>query len=126
MIDDRQLTPSSRRARMPMWDTESNAYGWRQYLGDRFGTADVPVYAAPARATDLSGLPPTFVSLGSVDGLHDEGVEYANRIEQAGVPTALHVYPGAPHGFQLFAGTRLADRANRDLDDWLRIVLELD
>ncbi len=126
MLDDRQVTASSRRPGMPMWSTEANTYGWQRYLGDRYGAADVPGYAAAARALDVSGLPPTFVSLGTVDGLRDEGIEYARRLTHADVPTELHLYSGAPHGFQMFAGTTLADRANRDLDEWLRGVLGLD
>lgn len=123
MLDDRQVTPSSRRSGMPVWSAEANAYAWQRYLGDRYGAADLPSDAAAARAADLAGLPPTFVSLGAVDGLRDEGLEYARRLVDAAVPTELHLYAGAPHGFQLFAGTALADRANRDLDEWLRAVL---
>ncbi len=126
MLDDRQVTTSSGHAGMPLWSAEANAYGWQRYLGDRYGAADVPGYAAAARALDVSGLPPTFVSLGAVDGLRDEGLEYALRLIQADVPTELHLYSGAPHGFQIFAGTTLADRANRDLDEWLLGVLGLD
>jgi acetyl esterase/lipase len=122
MIDDRQITPSSRQDGMPMWSRDANTYGWQRYLGDRYGTADVPAYAAAARATDLMGLPPTFVSVGTVDGLRDEGIEYAVRLNRADVPTELHVYAGAPHGFQMFAGTTLAERANRDLDEWLEAI----
>ena len=58
MLDDRQVTPSSRQAGLPVWSRESNGFGWRSYLGDLYGRADVPYTAAPARAEDLSGLPP--------------------------------------------------------------------
>ena len=61
MLDDRGITPSSQWD-VPIWGPERNRFGWRSYLGDRFGTDDVPVYAAPARATDLAGLPPTSIS----------------------------------------------------------------
>jgi acetyl esterase/lipase len=96
------------------------------------GGADVggglPTSAANAVCTPRprSNAKCPFVSLAAVDGLRDEGVEYASRLNQADVPTELHLYSGAPHGFQMFAGTTLADRANRDLDEWLRAVLELD
>jgi acetyl esterase/lipase len=79
----------------------------------------VPAHAAPARARDLVGLPPTFISVGALDGFRDEDVEFATRLNQAGVPTDLHVHAGAPHGFHMFAGTTLADRANDHLDQWL-------
>jgi acetyl esterase/lipase len=124
MIDDRQTTPSRQWPGLPMWSRESNDYGWRNYLGDLYGTDDVPAYAAPSRATDLSGLPPAYVSVGALDGFLDEDVSFAARLNGVGVPTELHVYPHAPHGFQLFSGSVLADRANRHMDEWLRAQLD--
>lgn len=59
---------------------------------------DVSPYAAPARATDLSGLPPAYLSVCEFDPLRDEGIAYAQRLVQDGVPTELHLYPGAFHG----------------------------
>ena len=103
MLDDRQITPSSRQDGLPVWSRDSNTFGWKAYLGDLYGRDDVPATAAPARATDLSGLPPAFVSVGAVDGFRDEDVDYALRLNQAGVPTELHVYPGACHGFNVIA-----------------------
>lgn len=119
MIDDRQVTPSSRLDGLPVWSRESNTFGWRSYLGDLYGTDDVPYTAAAARATDLSGLPPAYVSVGSVDGFRDEDIDYALRLNQAGVPCELHVYPGAPHGYQIAVGSELARRSARDTADWV-------
>jgi triacylglycerol lipase len=119
MIDDRQTTASSRLDNLAIWSRESNAFGWRSYLGDRYGTDDVPPYAAAARATDLAGLPPALVNVGGADGFRDEDITYAMRLSQAGVPTELHVYPGAPHGVQLFAATEQARRWNRHEGEWL-------
>ncbi|HEX7095319.1 MAG TPA: alpha/beta hydrolase fold domain-containing protein, partial [Acidimicrobiales bacterium] len=118
-IDDRQITPSSRLDGLPVWSRESNEFGWRSYLGDLYGTDDVPAYAAPARATDLSGLPPAFVSVGTVDGFRDEDIEYAMRLNQAGVPTELHVYPGAPHGYQIAPTAAVSRQSARDIEEWL-------
>ena len=123
MLDDRASTPSMRRDDLLVWDRESNAFGWRSYLGARYGTDDVPPYAAPARATDLTGLPPTFVAVGAIDGFRDEDVDYAMRLCRAGVPTELHVYPGAPHGFQLVRAAAVSQRALRTEDEWLRAQL---
>jgi len=120
MIDDRQQTVSSRANGLAVWSKESNTFGWRAYLGSLYGTNDVPTHAAPARETDLRGLPPAFVSVGTVDGFHDEDVDYAVRLNHAGVPTELHVYPGAPHGYQMALESGLAKRAWRDKSDWLR------
>jgi len=121
MLDDRQVTPSSRQDGLPVWSRSSNAFGWRSYLGDLYGRDDVPPTAAPARATDLRGLPPAFVSVGAVDGFRDEDVDYALRLNDAGVSAELHVYPGACHGFVHIApDAPVAQRCKRDLEDWLR------
>lgn len=119
MLDDRQITPSSQGEGLAIWPRESNTFGWQSYLGDLYGTDDVPIYAAPARATDLSGLPPAFVCVGNVDGFRDEDIDYAMRLNQAGVPTELHVHPGAPHGAELFAHTATAKRYSRTMRDWV-------
>jgi acetyl esterase/lipase len=103
MLDDRQTTPSSRMNGTAVWGRAANALGWRAYLGPEAGGADVPGYAAPARAADLAGLPPAFVAVGTADLFRDESIAYASRLLEAGVPTELHVYPGAPHGFELIA-----------------------
>ena len=67
----------------------------------------------------MAGLPPTLVVVGSVDGFRDEDIEYATRLNQAGVPTELHVYPGAPHGFSVFADRPVAQQAALDASRWL-------
>jgi acetyl esterase/lipase len=119
MLDDRGLTVSSQLEGLPIWSRESNAFGWRSYLGERHGTDDVPVDAAPARATELSGLPPTFIGVGTADCLRDESIDFAARLCRAAVPTELHVYAGAVHGFDMFANTAVAQTAARDSADWL-------
>jgi acetyl esterase/lipase len=123
MIDDTGSNPSIQHDGLPVWTREANTFGWRSYLGDLYGTDDVPYTAAPARAKDLSGLPPAFVSVGSVDGFHDEDVTYALRLNQAGVPTELHVYPGAGHAYQAAIGSRIARQSARDQLEWLKVQL---
>jgi acetyl esterase/lipase len=123
MIDDRGTNPSIQHDGLPVWTRESNVFGWQSYLGDLYGTDDVPYTAAAARAEDLSGLPPAFVSVGSVDGFHDEDVTYALRLNQAGVPTELHVYPGAGHAYQAAVGSRIALQSARDQLEWLKVQL---
>jgi acetyl esterase/lipase len=119
MLDDRQETASS-GWEVPVWNPAANTFGWQSYLGDLYGSPDVPATAVPARATDLSGLPPAMVTVGSVDGFCDEDILYAMRLNEAGVATELHVYPGAPHGFDgMMPGTRLARQCRRDMVDWL-------
>jgi acetyl esterase/lipase len=104
MIDDRNVTPASHAITDPrVWNRESNRLGWKAYLGRDGGGADVSPYAAASRATDLKNLPPAYIPVGALDLFVDENIEYAQRLVQAGVPTELHVYPGAFHGFDLFA-----------------------
>jgi triacylglycerol lipase len=125
MIDDRQITPSS-RAQTPIWNPAANEFGWRSYLGELYGSEAIPPYAAASRSTDLGGLPPGYVMVGTADGFHDEDVDYALRLNQAGVPTELHVYAGAPHGFaSLMAGAPVAQRALQAIDDWLARRLDV-
>jgi acetyl esterase/lipase len=128
MLDDRAQTPSSQAfSGIPTWSREHNANGWRALLGERYQTDAVDAYAAPARATDLTGLPPTLIQVGELDTFRDEDIDYANRLLHAGVSTELHVYPGAYHGWDLFNPTAtstaavLAER-NQALRRALRLV----
>ena len=100
MIDDRNETPSSYEIMgVGIWDREGNIEAWEWYLGGN--PADD--YAAPARAENLAGLPPTFIDVGELDLFRDEDIQFAARLIQAGVPTELHVYPGAYHASEVFA-----------------------
>jgi acetyl esterase/lipase len=119
MLDDRMNTPSSLLDGLPLWSRESNAFGWRAYLGDRCGTDHVPSDAAPARAVELAGLPATFITVGTADCLRDEAIDFAARLCRADVLTELHVYAGAVHGFDMFADCAVVRCAARDGADWL-------
>lgn len=119
MLDDRQITRSS-QAGAPLWGPSANEFGWRSYLSGLGPQHDIPGYAAPARAADLAGLPATFITVGNLDGLLDENIDYARRLIAAGVPTDLHVFADAPHAFDsMLADTAVARRAARVLEDWL-------
>jgi acetyl esterase/lipase len=100
MIDDRNETASSHEITdIGIWDRAGNEQAWAWYLGGK--PADQ--YAAPARAEDLSGLPPSFIDVGTVDLFRDEDIAFAQRLMQAGVPTELHVHPGSYHAAETFA-----------------------
>jgi triacylglycerol lipase len=120
MLDDRQATSSIGATGLYVWGAESNEFGWRSYLGDLYGTGDVPPYAAAARAADLAGLPPSCVVVGSIDGFRDEDVDYALRLNQAGVPCELHVIAGLPHAYQMAPDAQAVRLATQCKDDWLR------
>jgi len=98
-LDDRLDTPSMRAfVDTPMWSRPAAEKSWEWYLGDLWGTDQVPAYASPARADDLTGLPPAYVSVMEFDPLRDEGLDYAVRMIRAGVPVELHHFPGTFHG----------------------------
>ncbi|HEY1652618.1 MAG TPA: alpha/beta hydrolase [Acidimicrobiales bacterium] len=119
MLDDRQGTPSLAAKGLYVWNAASNEFGWRSYLGDLYGSDDVPPYAAAARATDLAGLPPACIVVGSIDGFRDEDVDYARRLNQASVPCELHVIAGLPHAYQLAPDAQAVRLATHCKDDWL-------
>lgn len=125
MIDDRNDTPSAvQMAGLGVWDRTSNETGWTALLGEARGTDDVSPYAAPARATDLSGLPPAFIDVGSAETFRDEDVAYAGRIWQAGGQAELHVWPGGFHGFDMMAPhAALSKDAKEARSRWLRRLL---
>ncbi|HEY2178921.1 MAG TPA: alpha/beta hydrolase [Caulobacteraceae bacterium] len=115
MLDDRTCaTEPHPFAGEFVWNAASNRYGWTALIGAEAGSENVSPYAAPARAESLAGLPPTFISTGALDLFVDEDIDYARRLMRAGVPTELHVYPGAFHGFDFAAGTDIGGRSRRD------------
>jgi acetyl esterase/lipase len=125
MLDDRNDTPSSvQMAGLGIWDHTANETGWGALLGDARGGLGVSPYAAPARATDLAGLPPAFIDVGSAETFRDEDVAYATRIWQAGGQAELHVWSGGFHGFdQLAPQAAISQDARVARLDWLRRLL---
>jgi acetyl esterase/lipase len=125
MLDDRNETVSSYQIDgFGRWDRGSNETGWDAYLGDLRELGQVPAYAAPARASDLSGLPPTFIDAGSAEVFRDEDVAYASRIWAAGGVCELHVWPGGFHAFDMTApDARLSVAMIEARNDWLHRTL---
>jgi len=101
MLDDRTAStrPAPDHIGHILWNSGSNRFGWKSLLGMAPGSANPPAGSVPARVKDLSGLPPTFISVGALDLFVDEDVDYARRLIAAGVSTELLVVPGAYHGF---------------------------
>src|SRR5690606_16332465 len=108
-----------------IWHHANNRFGWTSLLGREPGADGVSPYAAPARAEDLAGLPPTFISVGALDLFIEANMEYARRLIRAGVPTELHVYAGAIHGFTLLQASKVAAAHGRDLGEALRRMFGL-
>lgn len=122
MLDDRNDTLSSHQmAGRGIWDRVANDTGWTALLGNERGSDTVSPYAAPARATDLSRLPPAFIDVGSAETFRDEDIDYASRIWAAGGEAELHVWPGGFHGYYVFAPkARISVETREARIRWLR------
>lgn len=98
MLDHRSVDSDHPHVGHFGWTRDHNRFGWASMLG---GAAQEPVspYVSPARANDLSGLPPTFIHIGAIDLFLEESIDYARRLTRAGVSMELHVWPGAYHAF---------------------------
>ncbi|KAL9533788.1 Carboxylesterase NlhH [Sphaerulina musiva] len=111
MLDDRTNHDSNESTlrdidAVATWKLDDNATGWEALLGDQAGSSDtqaVSEYAAPARAEDLSGLPPTYIDCGQLDIFIREDTKFASRLMDARVPTEFHTYPGMPHAYMIYA-----------------------
>jgi triacylglycerol lipase len=125
MIDDRTAIRKDLHPRVGefVWTQEHNYFGWRSLLGREPGSDDVSPYAAASRATDVSGLPPTYISVGGLDLFLEENMAYADRLSRAGVPVEFHMYPRAYHGFYRAINARVTEQAERDNREALRRFL---
>jgi acetyl esterase len=119
-LDDRLETHSMTvYTDTPVWNRPNAILSWKYYLAG----AEPTQYAAPARARELSGLPPTYVDVCEFDSLRDEGIGYAQRLVQAGVPVELHLYPGTFHGSSRVADAAVSRRMSADSIDGIRRLL---
>ncbi|MEW2290931.1 alpha/beta hydrolase [Streptomyces sp. NPDC047841] len=118
MLDDRMQTSSSQMLDGDgPWDRNDNLFGWTALLGERRGGPGVSPYAAPARATDLTGLPRTYLSVGTADIFRDETVAYAQRLSEAGILVDLHLWGGGFHGYDLVVPDAPISRATSNARD---------
>ncbi|MHC5260352.1 flavin-containing monooxygenase [Streptomyces sp. UC4497] len=116
MLDDRtsSTVDAHPHAGEFIWTPADNRFGWTSLLGREPGGPDVSPYAAAARAESVAGLPPTYLSVGALDLFLEEDVAYATRLVRAGVPTELHVYPGAFHAYDMVPDARVTQAYFRD------------
>ena len=121
MLDDRTVTDDNPNPVTGefVWTREYNRFGWASLLGCEPGSEEVSPYAAPARATDLTNLPPTWLGVGTLDLFLDENVEYAQRLIRAGVEVEMNIWPGAYHGFNSDPVARVALRAREQRQAWI-------
>lgn len=121
MINDRNNTPSNIEIQENLvWNHELNEGAWNMYLAGENGKENVPIYAAPARATDLTNLPPAYIAIGQLDPFRDETLTYVTKLCQAGVDVEFHLYPGAFHGFENVAPN--ADVSIRTTTEYVQAV----
>jgi acetyl esterase len=119
-LDDRQETWSARQFTDTPWMNRGKmTASWRHYLG----SAPASPYAAPARAADLSGLPPAYIATAELDPNRDEAITYAQRLLQAGVPVELHQWPGTFHGSHAILSAEVSQRQIAELTAALRRAL---
>lgn len=123
MLDDRTTVVDESIAPFLTWTYDDNITGWGALLGRAAGGETVSSYAAPARATDLTGLPPAYVDVGELDIFRDEDVAYAGRLAATGTSVELHVHPGCPHAYEAFAPD--AGVSRRTLADRVRVIAAL-
>jgi acetyl esterase/lipase len=126
-LDDRLTSPSmSEFTDTPLWSRPQAVISWDCYLGPgRVGSDDISIYAAPARATDLTGLPPAYVSVMHFDPLRDEGIAYALALLAAEVSVELHLFPGTFHGSALIQHAAISQREQAETTAVLRQALAL-
>ena len=107
------------------WGTKRNHKGWRKYLGDLYGTADVPAYASPARATDYAGLPPCYTYVLDGEPFYEETLAFVRNLQAAGVDARVDVFPGNTHAFDiLFPWQERSKQAKRRLcEEYERIIM---
>lgn len=121
MIDDTNVAQAGPGVPdAPVWTRANNRIGWRAYLQQEPGSAGVSPYAAASRAEDVSGLPPTYIGVGTPDLFRDEDIAYAHRLMAADVPTELHVYTDGFHGFDSFVPE--SDAAQRFTAEYTRLL----
>ena len=125
MLDDRDITISSQQyAHDGLWCGTTNRMAWDHVLGEDRGGPAVSELVAPARATDLVGLPPTFVDAGECEVFRDEAVAFASQLWKCGVSAELHVWPGGYHGFDFHSPTTPTSRAAKSVKvSWVRRIL---
>ena len=125
MLDDRTAVATNPHPYTGefVWTPETNYFGWSSLLGQAPGGEGVSPYASAARAERLEGLPPAYISLGSLDLFLDEDLEYARRLTRAGVPTELHMYPGAYHGYLAVPDAWMSQAELRNVREALRRAL---
>ena len=94
-------TESSRDNHGRIWNTRRNHLGWRLYLRSDPKSAEVSPYAAPARQTDYTGLPPCYTFVGDGEPFYRETLDYVEHLHTAGIEADADVYHTNIHAFDM-------------------------
>ena len=124
MLDDRNIKEDVHLQPFAIWSHVDNETAWNCVLGARRGKDGVSPKDAPARMTDASGLPPMYIETGELDFFRDEDVEYAAKFSKAGISIEMHIHPGCPHAFEVFAQD--SSVAHRALADRVRVIQSIE
>ena len=123
MPDDRP-TDSSRDNHGRIWNTRKNRFAWKLYLRKTAKT-DIPVYAAPARLEDFSGLPPAYTFIGIGEPFYCETKIYIERLKACGVPAKMDVYDTDFHAFSMLKPKdKLSRLANERFNEFFKYASE--
>lgn len=114
MLDDRNTVFDGKDDEEAfIWTKQNNFFGWSSYVGGTLGTDKTPKYASASRMENLENLPPALIMVGGIDLFVSECIEYAKRLNETGVSTELHVYPGGTHGYEtLVPDIRISEELN--------------
>lgn len=96
---DTKTDSYTRNAHAPCLTREEMTFYLESFLGARNGTNWTNAYAVPNLATDLSGLPPAFITVAEHDPLCDDGIIFHEKLEQAGIGATLRREPALAHSY---------------------------
>lgn len=124
MLDDRTGANKALDGTSLVWTNQSNRWAWSQYLGYQAGSKEPVGYSVPGRVENLSGLAPTWIGVGDVDLFYKEDLEFASRLQLAGVTTTVRVYPGYPHAAEVIVPqAEISKQFKRDLTQFIELSL---
>ncbi|EGU84113.1 hypothetical protein FOQG_15437 [Fusarium oxysporum f. sp. raphani 54005] len=128
MLDDRTVSADKHLAPFLSWNTIDNETGWQALLGCSRGRELVTETAAPARMVDATSMPPLYIEVGELDLFRNESIELATKFYKSGISAELHVYPGCPHGFDIFPSreTGVCIRAFENRDRAIKSIYPVD
>ena len=123
MLDNFDTT-SSRDNHGRIWNTRKNHFGWRMYLRQN-AKKNVSPYAAPARQTDYTNLPPAYTFVGDKEPFYCETLTYIENLKKCGIEAQVDVYDTDMHAFDMMQPkTDLAKQAAEKFNQHFEYALE--